>query len=552
MVSDQKTAVDIIEMLVTLREATGVLERLADQGDNSSFMNLGKDIVRLLQALYGSSAQLQKEESRIKLPEAVKSILNSLRKLIRLCAADPLKCLSKIKYELQPMIEISSLHFGFWAMAFQDKEMEEKYCSEWVPKLALNHFIKESIRTGIYKYDVSIQITAKDHLDLTKQCVESLLNNIPENIRYELILLNHGSQDETQKYFESVGPTKQIDVLINGSIPAVASKAYEGKHILGISNDVLVMKNAIKNMLECIESDPQIGMVVPATSNVSNLQSLKTAFTTLEEVHVFAQENNLRNPLRDEQRIRLCNPISLMRATAHMEFLENMYQLNYFTDNVHSFPDDRLSLWLRRNGYKMYLAKDAYCYHYGSMTLRKEIKSEKIFYENGQKEFFRQFQVAPWGTGAFYDPILFEKLSLQEKGHIEILGINSGLGSNPLKIKESLKENVGNRDVKVTCCIQDKRYQEDLNGIADQVIIFQDYFRLLKEFSNQQFMYIIIDEGLDGRKDCSYIISAMMKHILPGGMLMVRFKNPTDKGLLRKRSQNFQIIGEWHCWKFEK
>ena len=51
------------------------------------------------------------------------------------------------------------------------------------------------------------------------QCVASVLNNLPKNIKTEIILLNHGSQDGTKEYFEKMKEVKVINVAVNGAAP---------------------------------------------------------------------------------------------------------------------------------------------------------------------------------------------------------------------------------------------------------------------------------------------------------------------------------------------
>ena len=107
-------------------------------------------------------------------------------------------------------------------------------------------------------------------LEYTKLCVENLLKYIPDNINYELILINHGSTDNTKMYFEQIAPTKQLDILKNGGSPTASIRIVEGKYTMSISNDVIVTKNAIENMIRCIESDDNIAWVVPSTPNMCN------------------------------------------------------------------------------------------------------------------------------------------------------------------------------------------------------------------------------------------------------------------------------------------
>lgn len=89
-------------------------------------------------------------------------------------------------------------------------------------------------------------------------CVESILAKIPEGLNYELILVNHGSDDGTKEYFESIHPNKQFDIAVNGGGVGAISKIVEGEFTFLVSNDVIVTPYAIENLLTCIRSDTKI------------------------------------------------------------------------------------------------------------------------------------------------------------------------------------------------------------------------------------------------------------------------------------------------------
>jgi len=66
-------------------------------------------------------------------------------------------------------------------------------------------------------------------------CLENLLKDLqqlPEEITYELILINHGSTDGTKEFFEQVGPHKQMDIEVNGGGMEALRRIMEGKYFL--------------------------------------------------------------------------------------------------------------------------------------------------------------------------------------------------------------------------------------------------------------------------------------------------------------------------------
>jgi hypothetical protein len=279
-----------------------------------------------------------------------------------------------------------------------------------MPKLYANQYIDESIARGSYKYDLSIIVTGYNKLEYTRQCVSSVLANIPSGVKYELILFNHGSSDGTKEYFESINPAKQIDVKINGSIHDAHFRIVEGEYLLCISNDTIITKNAIDNMLRSMREHEDYGWMVPTTPNVSNLQTIPCDFTDIGEMLAFAECNNVYDPYRHEVRTRLCNPISFFRSSTALSSDGVNFTGCHFTGGnaqIMSFPDDTMSMLFRRRGLKSILAKDAFCFHFGSVTIKDDVGRKNIDeaagYARGRLEFKNAFGIDPWGTGFCYD-----------------------------------------------------------------------------------------------------------------------------------------------------
>lgn len=385
-------------------------------------------------------------------------------------------------------------------------------------------------------------------------CVESLLRFMPKDLKYELILVNHGSSDGTKEYFESIHPDKQLDISINGGGFGALDRIHEGKYTLYVSNDVILTPHAIENMLRCMESDDSIAWVVPSTANICNYQTLPLQYNTIDDLWKAAEENNVSDPFRWEQRSRLCNPIDLRKTEIFDKLKPSQY--GYSSKNPFAFQDDKLSLFLRRNNYKMMLAKDAYCHHFGSVTLKEEFRTygESQVYLEGRKEFYAAFQVDPWGKGMCYDRFLFAKLPCDKTSPVKILGINSGLGSNPLKIKESLKENVHNLDCKIYSYTSESDFAMDLKGVSDEVYQFASWEDLNLCRQINKFDYILIESGLENEADYQNILRDMTKYLNRDGFMIVKFVNKQN---IRWVKNNYNKVmetesdtgdGHWLFW----
>lgn len=111
---------------------------------------------------------------------------------------------------------------------------------------------------------VSIIIPVHNNVDLTKQCIESILS---QNIitDYEIIVVDDASTDNTPAYLKSIGDRVRVvrnskNIHFAGSCNA-GSKIAHGKYLLFLNNDTIPEKGWLDAMFSRIISDPGIGIV---------------------------------------------------------------------------------------------------------------------------------------------------------------------------------------------------------------------------------------------------------------------------------------------------
>lgn len=531
----------VLSMLLTMQEACQYLYSSVQFEDNATFKQLYSD---MYQGLAGIVKIAKNEDSSSvgaqKLYAGSQSCLDSLQQICLYGQFKRETCLQKIEFELLPLLQETYLQFYYFGYLSTHPDELEDYYQNKIYSLCANPYIDEAIQTGHYKYDVSIMVLGYNKLEYTKQCVECLQENLPSNLRYELIFVNHGSTDGTKAYFASKAPNKQLDISVNGGGVSSYVRLVEGEFTIHISNDVLIGKNTIENLVACIRSDPKIAWVVPSTPNVSNFQSLPIRYATKEEFVSFTEHNNQSNPFRWEQRTRLCNPIDIFRNSVFVSSRGLCLNGRFHTFDSNSFPDDRLSLFLRRNGYKMMLAKDAYCHHFGSVTLKSEVqkKGEAEYYLNGRKSFYKAYGIDPWGTGFCFAAPFLKKVVANESGHIDILGISCGLGANSLKIKEQLKEYCHNLDVSLCNITDEKQYIEDLTGVSDQAQIISSISEARDFLSMRCYQYIIWEDSFLIDSHSAELTSLVRKALAPGGTIFAK-----------KHTQTMELMNICGAWK---
>lgn len=470
--------------------------------------------------------------------------VNNIKKLIKTRSRN---LLYKIEFELDMIIRSLYNNFYYFYIILGDFEKEEEYYSSEFSKYEGNHYIDSSMKSGIYKYDVSIYVCAFNKLDYTKVCIESILENTPKNLNYELIVLNNGSTDGTAEYFDSLNCTKTIHFKNNIRGEKGVQYIFEGKYLLGISNDIVVTKNYLENLLKCIESEEKIGMVVPATPNISNFQTLNLQFTTLDEMKAVSADYNISDYRKWEERARLCNAISLNRSDILLSSSGVGVSDRFFIYS--EFEDDALSLRLRRKGFKLLLAKDCYCYHYGSITLKDDqIKNNTL--EKSRLLFFERYGVDAWGTGFTFDPPLIESINLLdcENNEVSILGINSGFGSNPLQIKNEYKKIC--KKAELYYVYFDETYIKDVELYANDVRIINEIKELRTLYNNKFNKIIIEDNSTLVVNDISNLIF-LLDLLKPEGELILRADKDLEKNYFSKYNFNKKIDSveaTWYIW----
>lgn len=530
MVKDITKAIQIKELMETMLEAIQEMMKALNNRTLESFYEMSSDLREAFIQIKKAAEIEIEEQVYIELDKTVQNCIVSLDRLLRYAKYNRDKAMQKVEFELWPLMRIMYVKFYFMSLIYPDKKkMDEWYRTEG-KELCKNYYLERAKKTGEYKYDVSIMVTAYNKLEYTKFCVERILANLPENIKCELILFNHGSSDGTKEFFEQICPTKQIDFAINGFGSRSVLWTFEGKYLLGISNDVLITTDMIEIMYDAFEENSDYGFAVPMTSNVSNLQvpitfnnggkrCLPKSYDNIEEFDRYAKEINRRDKRLEEVRFRLCDPLDFMRAECYdLDGEISLLSLVVTKDYELMFPDDYRSMYIRRAGYKNIHMKDLYAHHFGSITIRDANLTAKN-YSYGREKFFKKNGIDPWGKGYCWKYELFNRLLCDKANSKQVLGINCGMGSNLLKIQQEINENTGNEDVKMVSMVGDQRHVPDALAITDEVYLHNGW-EDIKENIKESYDYILVDEKIE-EGDYQSHVRKLYEHVALDGVLIV-------------------------------
>ncbi|GGD49850.1 glycosyltransferase family 2 protein [Paenibacillus nasutitermitis] len=254
---------------------------------------------------------------------------------------------------------------------------------------------EEGMRLGFDSFGklfagTSIIIPSYNQVDYLKQCIESISENT--SVPYEIIVVDNASDDGTAKYLRTVGKNVRHRILESnrGFAGAVniGMMMAKGTTMLLLNNDTIVTENWLSNMLQCLDSDPRIGMVGPVTNYISGDQRIDVPYTDVRDMPGFARRFNVLDPGKWQRTDRLTGFCLLFRRELweRTGFLDEGYTIG-------NFEDDDFNIRVRLQGYSLVIARDTFIHHYGSVSM-KELGGRF----NEVNDHNLQFYIEKWGN----------------------------------------------------------------------------------------------------------------------------------------------------------
>ncbi|NOG53993.1 MAG: glycosyltransferase family 2 protein [Planctomycetes bacterium] len=113
--------------------------------------------------------------------------------------------------------------------------------------------------------DVSILISVHNCVDLTRQCIDSLFETMPEDLSWEVIVYDDCSTDGTKGYLES--QTHRIRVIPDtergwyARNNNVLAEAAAGRWLVFLNNDTICLPGWFEPLYATAQAEPDVGIV---------------------------------------------------------------------------------------------------------------------------------------------------------------------------------------------------------------------------------------------------------------------------------------------------
>lgn len=265
-------------------------------------------------------------------------------------------------------------------------------------------------------------------------------------------------------------------------------------------------------------------MVVPATSNVSNLQQVDLPYHTYEEMQEAAVRFNRSDPRKWEDRMRLITLGALYRKEVLLALGWPLADPGF----VHDFGDDDVSFAVRRLGYRIVLAGDTWICH--DHDFRHGEGKDPAAFDRSLKigrENFREkyFGIDAWeDVNNYYAPHL-ETLEIKKlAGTAHILGVDVKCGTPILDVKNRLRK-ASCFDAELSAFTQSPQYWMDLKTICTGLVACDREEFLTDSFPDEYFDYIIVDRPINSYHEPQKMINDLFSLCKKGGTVICKLKN---------------------------
>jgi len=254
---------------------------------------------------------------------------------------------------------------------------------------------EEGMRAGFDGFSTlfegtSIIIPSYNQVDYLKQCIESISEHT--HLPYEIIVVDNASTDGTADFLRKAGSSIRHRILeanrgFAGAVN-IGMMMAKGKTMLLLNNDTVVTENWLDNMLDCLNSDPKIGMVGPVTNYISGDQRIEVPYKDVRDMPGFARHFNAKDSGKWQRTDRLTGFCLLFRRELweRTGYLDEGYTIG-------NYEDDDYNIRVRLQGYSLVIARDTFIHHYGSVSM-KEL-GERFIEVNDHN---LQFYMEKWGN----------------------------------------------------------------------------------------------------------------------------------------------------------
>lgn len=366
----------------------------------------------------------------------------------------------------------------------------------------------------------SIIILTHNQLQYTQECIHSIRKyTVQED--YELIVVDNASTDGTVEWLQMQPDIRLVKNVENVGFPRGCNQGIrkaKGENILLLNNDVVVTEQWLTNLLKCLYAKEDTAAVGPVTNNASYYSSIHTSYGDIQEMQDFAKLYNQSDENKWEERMKLIGFCMLIKKT----ILDEIGLLDErFTPG--NYEDDDLSLRMFEKGYKLYLCRDTFIHHYGSVSWKEDVFNFSIVLDENNRKFYRKWGFTSESLYIHYDLLEFADRCAEEK--VNILHVGAGCGATLLEMKSRYPA------ASIFGAESNQKAAAIANVVAPTSYI--QYEKLHEVFQESFFHVILLSQSIEQER-LNAVIQSISQVLAPTGTIIMSSINLNNYIALQK------------------
>ncbi|MFH1461115.1 MAG: glycosyltransferase family 2 protein [Patescibacteria group bacterium] len=224
---------------------------------------------------------------------------------------------------------------------------------------------------------LSIIITHHQTPVLLKLCLKSIQENI-DPIKHEILVIDSQAQPDTQELLEEKFPqVKYLSFIKNVGYAKLVNagiRAAQGEYFLILNADILILKNAVSEMLTFMEKNHQVGIIGPRLLTFTNQPQAScfrfpTPSSFLARRTFFGKlkwgEKKIKEFLINNRDFSSAQPVDWIQGSAMLVRRKAVNKVGLMDERFFMYLED--TDWCRRfwqNGYQVIYLPQAQVSHY--------------------------------------------------------------------------------------------------------------------------------------------------------------------------------------------
>lgn len=252
---------------------------------------------------------------------------------------------------------------------------------------------KKIFSIEIFPKKVSLIVLTYNNIELTKQCLDSIVKNTTYK-NYEVIIVDNNSTDGTQEYLTNKYQNNDIfNIILNECNLGFAAgnniglMASQGEILLILNNDTYVTPYWLEPLISVLNEN-YVGLVCPVTNNIGNEAKVNVSYDSFNDMNVQA----LNYTCSHMGNVYPMKCIAFFCVAMRRDLYESIGPLSE-EYGLGFFEDDDYCMRVLKAGYKNYAVDGSFVHHHLSASFNqlKNNTKEELMLRN--KKMFE----SKWG-----------------------------------------------------------------------------------------------------------------------------------------------------------